>query len=329
MENLRNQLRYKLGKAFSYDDVEFIMNQVDAVMVGYTVCAKSNLPMASNNGDIVKRYIEEKILEGTKASSIRTYKCRLATFARDVQKPLAEITTEDVRLYLAMLKNIRGQKDSSVDGCRIALNGLFEWMKDEGYRGDNPCKKIKKARFFATKRKPLTDNEMDAVRYSCRNHARNSALLEFMYSTGCRAGEIGKVKMSDIDLDRKEVTVTGKGDKTRTVYLNVKAVNAIQRYLKNRRHDSEYLFYGKTSDAGITVSGIEYIIRQMGIDANLARRIKPHEIRHTMATNAIRGGMPIEELKEILGHESLETTLIYICFNDEKLKHDHSRCLAA
>ena len=115
MENLRNQLRYKLGKAFSYDDVEFIMNQVDAVMVGYTVCAKSNLPMASNNGDIVKRYIEEKILEGTKASSIRTYKCRLATFARDVQKPLAEITTEDVRLYLAMLKNIRGQKDSSVD----------------------------------------------------------------------------------------------------------------------------------------------------------------------------------------------------------------------
>lgn len=329
MDNLRNELRYKLGKAFSFEDVEFIMTQVDSVLVGYTVNAKSNLPMASNNVDIVKHYIEGKILEGTKASSIRTYKCRLATFARDMQKPLVEITTEDVRIYLAMLRGIRGQKESSVDGCRIALNGLFEWMKDEGYRADNPCKKIKKVRYFPTKRKPLTDNELDAVRYACRNHIRNAALIEFMYSTGCRAGEIGGVKISDIDFEQREVIVTGKGNKTRKVYLNVRAKNAVERYLSDRKRDSEYLFPGKQVSAGLTVSGIEDIVGRIGKDANLSRHIKPHEIRHTMATNAIRGGMPIEELKTILGHESLETTLIYVCFDEEKLKQDHKRCLAA
>ena len=327
MEDLKRGLIYRLSKTFTCEEVNFIMDQVDDVLVGYDVHKKCNLPSVSSDMDSVGQYIQQKLLEGVSKSTAKVYLSRIKSFVSSITTPLNEIAENDVRLYLQALKIQKNHSDVSVEGARVILHGFFAWLKENGRVPIDPCRRIKKAKFTPNRRKPLTDKEMELIRYACRNNLRDSALIEFLYSPGCRAGEIYNLKLSDMNLETKEVEVLGKGNKRRTVFINARAESAIRRYLKERKKASEYLFPGRKR--GLTTDGVEYALADIGRRAGLERKLKPHEIRHTMATNALFQGMPLEEVKELLGHNSIETTLIYAEINKEKLKQDHKKYLTA
>ena len=154
---------------------------------------------------------------------------------------------------------------------------------------------------------------------------RDRAILEFLFSTGARVTELCGVKLKDIDFEKREVVLFGKGKKERISYLSNTAVKAIKAWLENRPHASEYLFNNIRGGKPMSRENIEKIFRRLSQVSGLSETIKvtPHVIRHTTATQALDNGMPIEEVQKLLGHAKISTTMIYIDMTDKRVRDRH------
>ena len=142
-------------------------------------------------------------------------------------------------------------------------------------------------------------------------------------STGCRIGEIVGLNRKDIHND--ECIVFGKGAKERTVYLNAKAIVSLNEYLKERVDTNEALFVSERKPYNrLNKGGIETAVHELGERANI-KNVHPHRFRRTAATMAAKRGMPIEQIKEMLGHARIETTLIYLDMSGDTLKESHKK----
>ena len=132
---------------------------------------------------------------------------------------------------------------------------------------------------------------------------------------------------SDVNIDEKECTVHGKGDKERIVYLDAKAKHHLLQYLESRTDDNPALFVGlRKPNKRLTAHRIQYIIRELGKRAEVGS-CHPHKFRATTATRAIDRGMPIEQVKEMLGHSQIDTTLIYAQVSQKNVKISHEKYL--
>jgi integrase/recombinase XerC len=152
-----------------------------------------------------------------------------------------------------------------------------------------------------------------------RNGPRDIAILELIYSSGMRVGEIAKLKIGDIDLESGEVLVHGKGDKERIVLMGSYAIKAIRKYLELKPKNDNNLFLGRTGTK-LTARSIERMIRKYARKAGIAKRVTPHTLRHSFATHLLEGGADLKIVQELLGHSSLSTTQIYTHLTKEKLK---------
>ena len=155
---------------------------------------------------------------------------------------------------------------------------------------------------------------------------RERALLEFLYSTGVKAEECRNVNLNDIDFYRGEVIIrSGKGSKERVTYLTEVATLWLKKYLETRSDNDIALFMGKRGR--LSVRGIEVIVKRIAEKAGV-EGAHPHRFRHTLASKMIERGAPVTVVKEILGHESLDTTMIYVTLNDEEIKNAHNKLIA-
>lgn len=315
---------YKLSRRFNEEEVAFILDQIEAVMCDYNVTAKSSKPVLVDNPGMVAAYIRARRLEGLSENTLKVYLCKYRDFCSYINKPLLQVTTDDIREYLISLTS----SASTVDHTRYILTSLYSWFVKEGYLEKNPVDGISRIKYIKNHRQPLSMKELESIRYTCRNNVRQSAILEFMYSTGCRVGEVIKVTMADIDFEDHETHVLGKGGKHRTVYLSDKAEIALRRYIDGYQ-PTQWLFFSRGhKEKALTASGIEKMLADIGKEAKLPRKLKPHDIRHTTATHALQKGMPLEEIQSMLGHARIDTTLIYADLDRDKVKTDHRRCIA-
>ena len=124
---------------------------------------------------------------------------------------------------------------------RTIINTFFRWCTSEGYTEKNPCESIRPIKYNKKERGSLSEYEVELMRNGCKTK-RDIAMFEVMFSTGCRVSELTKIKIDDIDFDRGELTVFGKGEKYRTCYLNSKANISVRNYLSERDDDCKYLF---------------------------------------------------------------------------------------
>jgi integrase/recombinase XerD len=157
---------------------------------------------------------------------------------------------------------------------------------------------------------------------------RDLAMIDLLYSTGIRVGELVNLNISDINFEERECVVVGKGDKERKVYFDAKSKLHLVSYLKSRTDDNPALFV--TLDAPydrLKISGVEIRLRALGRKLNI-ERIHPHKFRRTMATRAIDKGMPIEQVQKILGHSQIDTTMQYAIVNQNNVKTAHRRYIA-
>ena len=151
-------------------------------------------------------------------------------------------------------------------------------------------------------------------------------MVELFYSTGCRVSELTRLKRKDVDFQQGEVHLFGKGSKHRTSYLNAKAEVYLKKYLFSRRDNNEALFVSERKPHNsLKKTAVESIIRKLGERSNIGRRVYPHLIRHTTATDALERGMNVVELQRILGHEKLDTTMIYAKICQDSIKYNHKR----
>ena len=157
---------------------------------------------------------------------------------------------------------------------------------------------------------------------------RDLALIDLLASTGMRVGELVKLNRSDIDFNNRESIVLGKGDKERKVYFDARTKIHLKNYLDSRADKNPALFVTlqKPHDR-LQISGVEIRLRELGRKLDIPR-VHPHKFRRTLATMAIDKGMPIEQVQQLLGHQSVDTTLQYAMVNQNNVKISHRKYIA-
>lgn len=325
MESALNEFMVRLEGKIAVQDMIIVKRQLEMFLKDYDLVRKET-SLTVLREDLfreVKEYLVSLKIEGLSDKTLKQYKSSLQKFLCNVNKPCTEITANDVKVYLYNLKQLTGMKDVSLNNQRTYICAFFKWLFDNEYLTKNPCSNIREIKHEKYTRHPLSAIDMEKLRAVCNND-RDRALVEFFYATACRCEELVNVKIADVDFDRKEVLLFGKGRKERISYLNARAVVALQTYLKNRKGTSEYLFCKqKRPYSKITTRTVEEIINKLGERAGI--KVSPHIIRHTTATDAISNGMPIEQVQRLLGHESITTTLIYAEVKQNNVKIGHEK----
>ena len=261
-------------------------------------------------------------LEGKSEKTIDQYYRIVCNFLKAIGKPIKKILTGDIRYYLARYLTDRKVQKSTLDNQRRGLSAFFGWLATEGYIDKNPMLRVKRIKVDYKIKKAFSDMEVEQLREAA-NTAKEKALIEFLLSTGCRVTEVSRLHVQDIDFNKKECIVYGKGNKERKVYLTDKCLFYLNLYLTTRNEESTSLFTNR-NHYGITKGNIETLLRKIGKRAGVDK-VHPHRFRRTFATNAINKGMPVQYVQKILGHKSLNTTMIYCNLDEDNIKMEHRR----
>lgn len=272
----------------------------------------------------LNKYIATKRVEGKSEKTLRRYREQDMALLDFLGKPLEKITTDDIRFFLSVKRQRDKLKNSTLDGMRRCYNSFFGWLMTERLIPYNPCAAISQIKSTKIIRKPFSPYEIDKIRRACDN-LRDLALVDFLYSTGCRVSEVASLDISDIDFGRKECVVLGKGDKQRTVYLTEVAAENLQDYLNSRKDFNEALFVGKGKRMG--KGGIEALVKRLGKKAGV-ENAHPHRYRRTLATNLLDRGMNIQDVATILGHADLKTTQVYCYISQVNVKSAYCKYAA-
>ena len=330
MENFANEFVSKLDGKISDEALRTVLQELQVFTSNYDISQREThvIPYQSNIPDCYRVYMVAKKIEGMSPESMKTYNFYLTDFFEHINRPFEQVTTNDIRIYLYETQKRTGVSNRTLDGKRLVINTFMDWCWKEGYIPNNPCASIKPIKFEEKPREPLSNMELEIVRDACENY-RDKAMIELFYSTGCRLSEMVNLKISDIDFASKEVHLFGKGSKHRTSYLNAKAEYMLKKYFELERSkesisDSVFVIFRKPYNGmhkGAIYARVKAIQKRSGIE----RSLFPHLLRHTMATDALNRGMNVAEVKEILGHEKLDTTMIYAKISHDSVKFNHKR----
>lgn len=330
MENFANEFVSKLDGKISDEALRTVLQELQVFASNYDINQREThvVPYQSNIPDCYRVYMVAKKIEGMSPESMKTYNFYLTDFFEHINRPFEQVTTNDIRIYLYETQKRTGISNRTLDGKRLVINTFMDWCWKEGYIPNNPCASIKPIKFEEKPREPLSSMELEIVRDACENY-RDKAMIELFYSTGCRLSEMVNLKISDIDFASKEVHLFGKGSKHRTSYLNAKAEYMLKKYFELERpkdsiSDSVFVIFRKPYNGmqkGSIYARVKAIQKRSGIE----RSLFPHLLRHTMATTALNRGMNVAEVKEILGHEKLDTTMIYAKISHDSVKFNHKR----
>ena len=295
----------------------------------------------NRNEELIKTFLIAKHVKGCTATTIEYYKLELKKIILELGKTIDNITTQDIRYYLAKRQVQDKVTKTTIDNELRVLRSFFKFLTMEEIIVKDPTTKIDRIKVDKKKKKAFTDLEIERMRSYLKDDLRIKAMFELLLSTGCRISEANNIKIDDIQ--ENKVNVLGKGNKERTVYLNAKAQLAILEYLEKRTDSNPYLFAksnkkckGKLKrnwwqdvkyvdekehvDNSAIESNFRQIAKKLGLES-----ANPHRFRRTCATFALRRGMPIEQVSKMLGHESLETTQIYLDLTQEELENMHKK----
>lgn len=280
-----------------------------------------------NNSEFLQRFLEAKKIEGCSERTIQYYRTTVNKLLSKVTQPIRKVTTEDMREYLVDYQKVNNCGKTTIDNVRRNISSFFSWLEEEDYILKSPMRRIHKIRSKKAVKKVITDEEIERLRDGC-TCLRDVAMIDLLYSTGIRVGELVRLNVTDINFNERECVVFGKGDKERRVYFDAKAKIHLQDYLNSRNDDNPALFV--TLDRPfdrLKISGVEIRLRELGRSLNL-EKIHPHKFRRTMATRAIDKGMPIEQVQKILGHSQIDTTMQYAIVNQNNVKAAHRKYIS-
>lgn len=284
---------------------------------------KTNIP----NEEFLKMFLAAKKIEGCSERTIKYYRMTIQNLLSSIKTTVRKITTEEIREYLSDYQKINNCSNVTIDNVRRNISSFFSWLEEEDYILKSPMKRIHKIKTKTVVKNTISDEGIEKFRDHCRER-RDLAIIDLLYSTGIRVGELVNLNIDDIDLEGRECVVYGKGGKERRVYFDAKAKVHLKEYIENRCDDNEALFV--TLDAPydrLKISGVEIRLRNLGKQLNL-EKIHPHKFRRSMATRAIDKGMPIEQVQKILGHSQIDTTMQYAMVNQNNVKTAHQKYMS-
>ncbi len=277
-----------------------------------------------NNIDLVQVFLAAKRVEGCSDKTVHYYDSTIRTVLKNIGKDVKQITTDDLRVYLDTYQNKSKVSRVTIDNIRRILSSFFAWLEDEDYIIKSPVRRIHKVKTCKTVKETYTDEALELMR-DFSECDRDLAMIDLLASTGMRVGELVHLNREDIDFLNRECVVLGKGNKQRKVYFDARAKIHLQRYLDSRTDQNPALFVTLLKPfSRLQISGVEIRLRQLGEKLHL-HNVHPHKFRRTLATMAIDKGMPIEQVQQLLGHQSVDTTLQYAMVNQNNVKLSHHK----
>ncbi|MCD5381061.1 MAG: tyrosine-type recombinase/integrase [Candidatus Pacebacteria bacterium] len=286
-------------------------------------------------------------LEIERGRSIKTvenynrYLLRFFDFA-GVKKP-SDLTEEQVREFRLHLNRQPGtkiggrtepMKRRTQNYYLIALRAFLKFLRKRGIESLSP-ERIELAKVPERSIDLISSRElkrlMTAPDLKTLEGKRDKAILELLFSTGLRISELCGLSIDDVDLTREEFSVRGKGEKVRVVFLSETARKSIQNYLKARKDLDDALFvrYGrKANDGGdlrLSPRAVQRLLKKYAALAGITRKVTPHVIRHSFATDLLSNGADLRSVQALLGHANIGTTQIYTHVTDKHLLEVHKK----
>jgi site-specific recombinase XerD len=291
------------------------------------LCRESPMEKETSNEEYLQMFLNAKKIEGCSERTIQYYRITVERFLKTISKRIRKVTAEEIRQYLVEYQTVNHCGKTTVDNIRRNISSFFSWLEEEDYILKSPMRKIHKIKAPKIVKTIISDEEIEKLRDAC-TEIRDLAMIDLLYSTGIRVGELVRLNRKDIDFSERECIVLGKGDKERKVYFDARTKIHLQRYLASRTDNNEALIVGVNAPfARLNIRGVEIRLRELGRKADV-ERIHPHKFRRTMATRAIDKGMPIEQVQKILGHSQIDTTMQYAIVSQNNVKESHRKFIA-
>jgi site-specific recombinase XerD len=301
--------------------------------------------MSHNLKTLKQQFLEYVEIE--KGRSLKTvenydrYLTRFLAFAK-VESP-SKITDESIREFRLFLNRQPIKKGQTATLKRRTQNyyliALRSFLKYLGKRGVStlPAERIELAKVGARELDLITRDELERLLAAPQGTSvralRDRAMLELLFSTGLRVSELVSLPR-ELNLKLDEFSVRGKGDKIRVVFLSSEAKEAIKAYLDKRDDMDDALFVQITSALSkhqsretlrLTSRSVERIVKQYAIKAGIARKVTPHVVRHSFATDLLRNGADLRSVQALLGHANIATTQVYTHVTDGHLREIHKK----
>ena len=324
---LINLIKNKMKPILDENQSVELENILISLLNDFNITEKvSNLSALSSNEnqDLLDNFLSAKRVEGCSERTIIYYRTTIFKMLEEVGVKIEDITTDDLRKYLADYKDKNNASKATIDNVRRVLSSFFSWLEDEDFILKNPVRRIRKIKTKKVVKEVISDENFEILRDSCHN-IRDLAMIELLASTGIRVGELVNLNIDDVLFNERECVVLGKGDSERIVYFDAKTKIHLLKYLESRTDNNPALFVSfKKPYNRIGINGVERRIRELGHEANI-KKVHPHKFRRTMATNAIDKGMPIEQVQKLLGHVQIDTTMQYAMVNQSNVKIAHRK----
>lgn len=324
-EIFRDALSLHLPSILSPDQADKVLSVVDTIATDYTFELKTKeLILFDRVPEAVRIYIAAKSVEKLSTKTLELYLRTLQTFFGTVAKSPDTVTANDIRVYLYQYQHNRHVADCTIKSIRQILSGFFSWCLDEDLIRKNPASRVAPIHCEERHKSAMTPLELEVVRKACRT-PREKAVVDFLYATAARVSEVCAVTLPDIDWDKRSVLIQrGKGGKSRTVYLNAESIVSLRAYLSSRTDNSSCLFPGR-SGKPLSTRAVQKMIERIISRTDVRTHVTPHIFRHTSATVAIRAGMPVEQVQRMLGHSSINTTMVYTDIDDSDVRQNHGK----
>jgi site-specific recombinase XerD len=292
-----------------------------------------------------RRFLEYLEIErGRSVKTIENYDRYLERFFAFVKvtdpKLLTEEQVREFRLYLNRQPGTKvggrldPMKRRTQNYYLIALRAFLKFLRMRGIPSLNP-ERIELAKVPERSLDLISGAElarlMAAPKADSLDGKRDRAILELLFSTGLRISELCALSIDDVDLTRDEFSVRGKGDKVRVVFISDEAKSMVREYLAARKDMDDALFvrYGKKAhigeDARITPRTVQRLLKRYAAKAGITRKVTPHVIRHSFATDLLSNGADLRSVQALLGHANIGTTQIYTHVTDAHLREVHKK----
>ena len=280
-----------------------------------------------DNDYILKVFVANKKLENASDKSIVQYVSTTRKLFDTINKNYKDITTDDIKFYLATYQSRNHVAPNTLANMKRFLSTFFGWCEDGEYIPKNPVRAIKNIKQVRKEKKFLTNDEVERMRDKCET-LRETALLEFLLSTGLRVSELTSMVKSDVNFSTDEVRIYGSKTRTyRTGYLTPKAKLHLRKYLLSRNDDNKALFVtSRKPNLALGNKSVQTELQNIAARAEIEQHVAVHLLRKTLATMLREKGSPIEVIKEILGHADISVTeKNYVTVNPADIKSAHRK----
>jgi integrase/recombinase XerC len=275
---------------------------------------------------ILTDYVKWLQVNGFSSETVKAYQNDLQDFLRSLSVTLEEADRNDIRRFLALLQS-RGCSKRTAARKLAAIRSYYRYCLLTGEHELNPAQGIRTPKFGRSLPRflyPDTVCELLDLPKDTPLGLRDKAMLELLYATGIRVGELVALELADFKAESSQIIVTGKGNKQRLLPINLEAVVSLEHYLEEGRpklvtRPCPKIWLNKDGGA-LGQRGVRWILTKYCKDLSLKHSVSPHVIRHSFATHMLENGADLRTVQEILGHSSLSSTQIYTHVTKEHLK---------